>query len=196
MASRLPPEPFGPDRFPEESPRGGSSDEFVRLLTGAQVGLFRYICGLVGDPNDAGNILQEANIVLWRKAEEFRPGTSFDAWARSVALWQVKAWLRDRGRDRHVFSSELVSQLVQRPIASKDIEPSRRALRVCVQSLNEGDKKMLVHRYFSNSAICEIAEQTQKTPAAVKSCLFRIRKSLRRCIERRLSLGSEGSYSS
>lgn len=181
-----PPCPSSPD--PEHG-AGQFSVEFVSLLTGAQLSLFRYICGLVGDPNEANNILQETNLVLWRKADDFELDTSFDAWSRSVALWQVRAWLRDRGRDRHVFSSELVSQLARHPLASADMEPNRRALRSCVRELADSDRSLLRHRYCLNETIRDMAEQLEKTPSAIKSGLFRIRKALRHCIERRRAEG-------
>src|SRR5690606_38505458 len=99
------------------------SDVIVQLLTGEQHSLFRYITALIGDPDEAGNILQETNLVIWRKADDFTLGGNFGAWARSIALWQVKAWLRDRRRDRHVFSFELIRQLAERLGAFADIGP-------------------------------------------------------------------------
>lgn len=178
------------DTSPKNQPGCGSqesSDQFVQLLTSEQLALFRYITALIGDPDDAGNVLQETNIVLWRKAAEFTTGTNFGAWARAIALWQVKAYLRDRGRDRHLFSAELVQQLAERPAVSKDVEPRRRALRRCVKSLGNDDLELLRQRYDTNYSIAEIAIRMQKTPSAVKSGLFRVRRILRRCVERTIA---------
>ena len=88
-----------------------SRDEFVRLLTGEQTSLFAYIATLLGDVNDASNVLQQTNMVLWKKADEFAPGTSFHAWARKVAYFQTLAYIRDKKRDKLVFDEELVLQL-------------------------------------------------------------------------------------
>lgn len=164
-----------------------ATDRFVQQLTSEQMGLFRYITALIGDPDEAGNILQETNLVLWRKASEFVPGTNFGAWARTIALWQVKASLRDRGRDRHVFSLALISQLAEHSAASADLEPRRRALRRCVQSLDQNDRELLRERYQTGSSIQEISQRLQKSPSAIKSGLFRLRKSLRICVERRIA---------
>ena len=161
-----------------------SSDQFVQLLTREQLALFRYITALIGDPDDAGNVLQETNIVLWRKAAAFETGTNFGAWARTIALWQVKAYLRDRGRDRHVFSAELVQQLAERPAVSIDVEPRRRALRRCVKALGKEELELLKQRYNTGYSIAEIADRMKKTPSAIKSGLFRVRRTLRRCVER------------
>lgn len=174
------------------SPSAGSSsqercDVIVQLLTGEQHSLFRYITALIGDPDEAGNILQETNLVIWRKADDFTLGGNFGAWARSIALWQVKAWLRDRRRDRHVFSFELIRQLAERPGAFADIGPRRQALRKCVTVLEEDERELLRQRYCEGYSILEIAKRFQKTPSAVKSGLFRVRRSLRLCVERRVA---------
>jgi RNA polymerase sigma-70 factor (ECF subfamily) len=159
----------------------------MQLLTGEQHSLYRYITALTGDPDEAGNILQETNLVIWRKAADFTLGGNFGAWARSIALWQVKAWLRDRRRDRHIFSFELIGQLAERPAAFADIGPRRQALRKCVTVLQEDERELLRQRYCEGFSILEIAKRFQKTPSAVKSGLFRVRKTLRLCVERRVS---------
>lgn len=75
-------------------------EAFVQLLTAEQLRLLHYIAKLLGDPNEAQNVLQETNLVLWRKSGEFQAGTNFSAWAHNVAYWQVRAFVRDRQRDR------------------------------------------------------------------------------------------------
>ena len=46
-------------------------EKFIKLLTESQNRLYGYIFSLVGDPNRSKDILQEANLVLWRKIDEF-----------------------------------------------------------------------------------------------------------------------------
>lgn len=74
------------------------SEEFVSLLTQHQRVLLAFILGLVPDRNDAEDIRQRTNIMLWRKREDFQSGTSFCSWAFSVARWEAKGFLRERGR--------------------------------------------------------------------------------------------------
>lgn len=81
-------------------------EQIVQQISGCQDRLFAYILALVPDRNVARDILQETNLVLWRRREEFVAGTSFVAWASKVTFFQTLAYRRDRGRDRHVFFSE------------------------------------------------------------------------------------------
>jgi len=89
-------------------------EQIVQLIAGSQDRLFAYVLTLVPDRTVARDILQEANLVLWRRRESFAPGTSFAAWAYKIAFMQVLAHRRDLGRDRHVFfSEELMGQLAE-----------------------------------------------------------------------------------
>lgn len=66
---------------------GQSRDEFVMLLTAVQPRLFSYLAMVLGDVHDANNVLQETNVTLWTKADDFTTGTNFFAWAREVAYY-------------------------------------------------------------------------------------------------------------
>lgn len=161
--------------------------EFVQLLTKAQLPLLRYITSLVGDPHIASNLLQETNLGLWKKQSDFEFGTSFEAWATRFAYWEVRAYLRDRSRDRHVFGEELVSQLSDRKIAASetdDFEATMQTLRECVKKLQGSHRSVVSLRYNDGLSIQMISGRLGKSPSAVKGALLRARRSLRRCMER------------
>ena len=80
------------------------STDFLKLYTGCQSRLYAFILTLVGNPDQASEVLQETNLVLWQKAEQFEIGTNFMAWALKVARFQVMAFRKKQSRDRLVFS--------------------------------------------------------------------------------------------
>lgn len=165
-------------------------EQFVQLLTSVQLRLLHYIAMLLGDPNEAANVLQETNLVLWRKSKEFRPGTNFSAWAHQVAYWQVQAYVRDRRRDRHVFDESLIEQLANHE-QEVSVEPEVRvALRHCLSNVSPRNLELLRKRYEGGQSIKKLADQLGKTPSAVKVGLLRIRRALLECIEQKLAKGS------
>ncbi|MEM9185338.1 MAG: sigma-70 family RNA polymerase sigma factor [Planctomycetota bacterium] len=179
------------DTSPQTDDYGNLSQEFVQLLTGEQFRLHRYIYVLLGDLDAASNVLQDTNVALWRKSHQFQLGTNFSAWSRKVAFWEVRAYLRDRKRDRHVFTAELVEQLMQREEEEDPAEVEVRvALRHCLQSVSASNREMLRLRYEEGLAITALAEQVQKTPSAVKVGLMRIRRALMECIQRQINSAS------
>lgn len=162
----------------------GQTEEFVQLLTGAQIGLLRYIATLLGNPNDAQDVLQATNMVLWRKADEFRPGTSFRAWSERVAYFQTRAYIRDRGRDRHVFSEEMMERVAARP--TEAIDDRQIALRHCLARLDLRQRNLLRQRYGDGVPVRSLAEEHGKGISAMKVGLLRIRRTLLECIRRKL----------
>lgn len=162
-------------------------DQYVQLLLGEQLRLLGYITALLGDPEAAENVLQETNLVLWRKSDQFQMGTSFSAWAHKVAYWQVQAYVRDKCRDRHVFSEKLISQL-EGPCVSTVSETARRvALRHCLKTASKDNLQLLRARYEDDLPIAALADRFGKKLSAVKVRLMRIRQALQKCIEEHLA---------
>ncbi|MEO0531344.1 MAG: sigma-70 family RNA polymerase sigma factor [Planctomycetota bacterium] len=161
------------------------AEAFVQELTAAQLGLLRYIATLLGNPQEANDVLQATNVVLWRKASEFELGTSFRAWSERVAYFQTRAFIRDRGRDRHVFSEEMVSHLASRTVEA--IDDRQIALRHCLSGLEPRQRDLLRLRYADEIPLKQLAERQGKGLSAMKVGLHRLRRSLLDCIERKLS---------
>ena len=77
------PEPFRPT---DDEARQA---EFVQLLTTHQPDIYLYLRSLVLDPDEASEVLQDANLVLWEKRGQFQLGTNFRAWAFQIARYKL-----------------------------------------------------------------------------------------------------------
>ncbi len=167
-----------------------SEDRFLTQLIEAQRRLYAYILTLVPQLTDADDVLQETNAVLLRKRDEFTPGTSFPAWACRVAYFEVCAYYKRQHRDRHSFASdeallESLAAVAQERYDRQDL--LLQALSRCLQGLSPQDRQMITLRYRGDASAEAIAERTGRTPGAVRQVLYRIRKSLLACIDRRLA---------
>ena len=79
--------------------------EFVELFTRHQRRLYLLILAQVPRPADAEEILQETNLVIWRKAAKFQPGTNFFAWAAQIAGYEVLKYRERKHRERRTPGS-------------------------------------------------------------------------------------------
>ncbi len=165
-------------------------EDFVRQLTDHQSDLFFYIRALCGDSDAAGDIRQLVNMILWRKRDAFRPGTSFKAWAFRVAQLEVKAFLRKSSRNRcFSFEPELLASLAtELPDLIDELPERRRALAECLSTLTPKDEELIRHHYWSDGTLYALAENTGRSVGTLKARLFQLRASLRRCIEGKLLL--------
>ncbi|QDV73866.1 RNA polymerase sigma factor SigX [Planctomycetes bacterium K2D] len=161
--------------------------EVVEQLVGMQLALHRYLLTILGDSDAASTVLQEANIVLLKKWADYTPGTNFVAWARSVAYMQALAYVRDRRRERLVFSEEVVRQLEQRAELNDDTSEDRLALRHCLAQLSKGSLELVQLRYRDGSTIDEMAGKMGKSSSSIKVALHRIRRGLLTCVQRQLA---------
>lgn len=169
-------------------------ETFVQLLTEEQNRLFGYLVTLLGDVNNADNVLQQTNLVLWRRADDFELGTSFGAWAKRVAYFQTLAFLRDHKRDGLVFDEETVARIaLSFEAKDEDDDDSRRvALRHCLSQLPERQMRILRQRYWSEDSIRSIAQTERKSESSIKMALMRVRRALLACIQDQV--GPQGNW--
>ena len=170
-----------------------TSDQYILAITAIQNRLHAYILSLLADPVAAQDVLQETNLVLIRKADDFRIDASFEPWAYNTARFQVLAHLRDRKRDRLVLHESFAEKLA--PVAEVMAEETQRRVQLlggCVERLSDEHKTLLHKRYGRAVSIATLAEDRGKTASAMKQLLYRIRNLLAACVEERFQEGTAG----
>lgn len=162
--------------------------EFIDLLTQHQGRIQSYIGSLLTNQEATWDVLQETNRVLIEKRSNFVAGTSFVNWSLTVAQNQIKAWLRDQKRDRHILTPELADKFGtdndSNAWENRDIRMS--ALEDCMELLSAPNRQLIRSRYAHGESLAEISSRTSKSVNALKQVFFRVRKSLSNCVETRL----------
>ena len=168
-------------------------EQFLRDFTASQRRLFLTILSQVGRPNDAEEILQNANLAIWRKAHTFEPGTNFAAWTATVAHFEVLKWREKRGRDRLRFSDEFVAAVARESETDPTFwDERRRVLQTCLTKLSAKDRDLLTRRYTPAADGSEVpgkdvAKLLGRPVNAVYQSLGRIKKALAECVRRELA---------
>jgi RNA polymerase sigma-70 factor (ECF subfamily) len=166
-----------------------ATEQFIQLITASQSRLYAYILSLLPDPERANDVLQETNLVLWRKSSEFTPDMKFMGWACRIAHFQVLAALRDLGRDRLRFDDELVGNLAQENVPNEGTADERQlALDHCMSKLFDNHRKLIQHRYSEGGSVKALAEKLNRPVGSVSQALYRIRQALLECVEKKLGL--------
>jgi len=160
------------------------SPEFRELYTGNQSRIYAFILSVLNNPDQAAEVLQETNVVLWEKSAQFTPGTSFIAWALQTAKFQIMAYRQRNRRDRLVFSEKAMELIAQTAMQQELAESDRKsALENCLQRLGPKAIQMLEMRYTSNLPLSEIAQAIGRSYSATGVSMHRIRAGLADCIE-------------
>ena len=151
--------------------------------------LYLLILAQLPSPADAEEVLQDVNVVLWRKADRFEPGTNFFAWAAQVARFEVLKCKRRHARSKLTFSDEFVAAVAEEVEEQSDLlERRRHALRHCLGKLKAKDRELIELRYASEGEAKDLAEQLGRPANSVYQSIGRIRKALQECVQRRVAL--------
>ena len=150
--------------------------------------LSAFVHTLVPSWQDAEEIIQDTLVVLWRKFEEFNPGTSFFAWSARVAQFEV---LNHRRKNRHrvmVFDERILEALAGTALEQlDDMDLHREELEKCVKKLPDRDRELLRLRYQEGGDIQMAANAMQRSTGHVQRVLKKIRSNLLQCIHRGIS---------
>jgi len=165
-------------------------ERFVAALSAAQSTLYRHIHTLFPQSGRVDDILQETNLVLWRKVDEFDESRDFLPWARTIARYQVLAAMRDQSRDPLVLNEEIVNLIASESEPEDSTRPRIRALEVCLAKLSGEQHDLILRRYQHGASVEQIAKSMNRPVGSLSQALYRIRQKLTKCIELQTLKGS------
>ncbi len=172
---------------PQENEAAADAWEgYVTLVTGAQPGLLAFVRSLLPREADARDVVQETNLVLWKKRADYDTARPFMPWVCGIAANQTKAYLKKRYRDDWIpFDETLVEQIAEQSLAhAETVEERRRLLKECVQKLPERQRRLVELRYTDGASVKGIASLLGRSVDAISMTLFRARQNLTDCVER------------
>ncbi len=170
------------------------SEEFVQLFTRHQRRLYLFILSQLAGTQDAEEVLQETNLVIWAKYHQFDIDTNFFAWAAQIATYEILKFRQRRQREKLRFSDEFVQTVATEVLERSDeLELRRKALEQCLQKLRSGDRDLIQKRYQPGERGKNLAEDLGRPANSVYQSLGRIRRTLLECINRTLAAPEAGA---
>jgi RNA polymerase sigma-70 factor, ECF subfamily len=165
--------------------------EYVCLLAEHERQLSGYVHALVPLWQDAEDVLQEVKLRLWEQFDSFRRNADFAAWAITIASYMVRAHRKRCQRGRVHFSDELLEKISQHvsAISSSGRDERVSALMECARTLSDANRKLLGLFLRGHQKIKDIARELGQTPSTTRKSLYRIRRSLFECAQKRLQEG-------
>ena len=166
-----------------------ADDDFAELLASEQNRLRRVIRSVVLCGATTADILQRANLIAWEKRTEFGEGTNFRSWINVIVRYEILAHRRDKARKKETMLSEETEELlfVTDESFEKKLEEEAHALRDCLKVLREHDRALLRERYSGEKTLRAYAEKTGRSEAGLRVTLFRLRQTLKKCVESRMT---------
>jgi RNA polymerase sigma-70 factor (ECF subfamily) len=162
------------------------SFDFSQKLVRIQRALYSYILCLLPNRTDAEDVLQETNLVLCKKFNEYDEKGNFQAWAFRIAKFQVMAHLTKNRRSKICFSNELVETLAEEEFDQSQLKLSQKALQLCYEELPLHMKDIARLRFKDEAPLKEICKKVGRPMGSVSATLHRIRGHLLQCVKQKL----------
>ena len=160
---------------------------FLAQFLRHQEDLRAFVGSVVRDWTAVDDILQETSSVLWRKFAEYDATRSFGAWARGIAVLEIR---KHQDRQRRLplrLSEEAVAALDHAWEAAPEESSARlEALARCLERVDPRARELLTLRYRDGLEITDLAGRSGRGVEAVGKALQRLREALGSCVRRQL----------
>ena len=132
--------------------------------------------------------MQQCNMLLWQRFDQFEPGTNFRAWACQIAKFEVFNYRQRQNKTGGVQLNEEFFERVAAAAAEREeyFDTCFDLLIDCLGALSAKDRQLITRRYEAGMTSGRLAEMLNRPKASVYKSLSRIRAALLACVKGRL----------
>lgn len=160
---------------------------FLKLYTANELAIRAYVRILIPCRDDVEEVMQDIAVVLWKKFADYSSGEDFRKWAFAVSRFEALAWLRDRARDRLVFSQDVLDLIASEAENRNEYHQRQRdALDECLNKLPQAQRELVQQAYCPGARIDQLALRRGQSAMSLYKTLQRIRAALMECTRQRL----------
>ncbi|MEM0968003.1 MAG: sigma-70 family RNA polymerase sigma factor [Verrucomicrobiota bacterium] len=169
-------------------------DQFVEEVKECQAALRAFVRSLGVDPMWVDDVAQEALVIAFERRDSFDETLSFRNWVWGIAKNCVLNDRRKTARRSRILH-ENVTDILTSTAGKIEVEEGKtdseeelvEALKNCLDEMPEKSRMLLQRRYEENARAVDLASALDMNAATVRKNLERIRTSLRKCVELRVS---------
>jgi RNA polymerase sigma-70 factor (ECF subfamily) len=139
---------------------------------------YRVALRLCGDHHDAQDIAQEALIAAWQNLDRFRADSAFSTWLYQIVTRRA---LNRITRARAADPTDLLDEAADpgtEPAAQAERNLAVDAVTNALAALPFPQRAVIVLHHFEGLSYAEVADVTRSSVPAVRSHLFRARRTL------------------
>jgi len=167
----------------------GDKAALAALYRALEKPVFRFIRSRLNDPFEAGDILHDVFIEVWRSAGRFEGRSKVQTWIFGIAYRKVIDAHRRRGRMD--VTDEIPDTADDSPDAEACLAGAEEAAHVrhCLGTLKDDHRTVISLAFFDDMTYGEISSVVGVPEGTVKTRVFHAKKLLMRCLEQLISRG-------
>lgn len=159
----------------------GDSQAFHRLVEWYDRRLYYFIRRIVGDDDDAFDVLQAVWLQVHRKIRSLSSPAAFRVWIYRIA--HNKAVSELRRKTREPISVEQIETGLAEPGNENEAFDNAELVHRALQNLSVDHQRVLTLRFLEEMSVEEIADVIDGNPGTVKSRLHYAKQALRKRIK-------------
>lgn len=174
--------------------QGGEKAAFDELVRMHQRQAYGFVYSLIGNAEDAADILQEGFLRAYEGLERFRGESGFKTWFYRILINLTRDALRRRGRSRRIFSYSLdeedengvaksVPDMTLRPDMMAQEHEYENMLKRALGDLPDRQREAFSLRYFQGLKTEEVARILGCGTPTAKVHIFRAVRRIGRIME-------------
>lgn len=167
--------------------QGGDLDAFAPLVEQHLPHLRAFIALKTPTVHLVDELAHETFVYAFRHMGEFEAGTSLAKWLRAIAWNLLRAELKRAGREQARHTRYALDFRFEEVGTEDEAAESREVgfLEECLGELPETLRDLVMIKYREDRSGEEIARRLKRSTAWVWTSLFRVRRQLRDCIQRK-----------
>ncbi len=172
---------------------GEASDGFLDLLLPNQKRILAYVLCCIPNRADADDVFQNTVSVLWKKFDQYEPGTDFIAWSIAIARYETMTFFRKSKRNGKIHFDEDLQRIIESDskTVNERFDDRIEALRKCLKKLTPNDVQVVKMRYEQELPFARIADRLGVSSTAAFKKISKIHSRLIRCIRLQVALGEK-----
>lgn len=160
-----------------EAAKRGDSEAFESLIAETHKAVYGLVYRLVGNHDDAADVMQDTYLRIWRSLRSYRGDAAFVTWAYRIAANAAMTHLKRRSREAEPVDPADLAPLERAPAQAEE-PPESEAIDQALARLPAQMRTVLVLKDVYGFSLAEIAKQVGATEGAVKVRVFRARRRL------------------
>lgn len=162
--------------------------KFTIYWTSAMPTVSSYIFSMLPNRSEHDDIVQNVALAALKKFDQYEENRSFLSWVIGIAKYEILASRRNFARSPLIPLEPVIDRIAElHEEMSGELDERSAALRKCMEELKGKNLSLLQLRYKEAMDFEKAASKLGIAPGAARTAVSRIRGSLKKCIEQRMS---------
>ena len=169
-------------------------DDFTRTVLVLKNKMYRFALSIIGDPDEAKDIVQDVMLKLWETRDELKEKRSVEAWSMTLVRNRSLDLIKRMGRKMKTDIDDVSVKLIapEKLPDSYTIEnETMEQIKQAVMRLPEKQRSVFQLRDVEGYAYLEICETLNMEMSQVKVYIFRARNAIKESLEKMSNYGQQ-----